>query len=90
MPLRSNQSCTSSCSTDAANGLKYSRFLIKLTKSNHRTNTTYGAIEAELSSKEIKKPSLKNISDAVIAIRKSVLITLFTQGGDHKGLLVTV
>jgi UDP-N-acetylmuramate dehydrogenase len=45
----------------------------KLTKSNHQTNITYGAIETELSSKEITKPTLKDISDAVIAIRKSKL-----------------
>lgn len=44
-----------------------------LTKNNHNLNTSYGAIEAELLSKEIKKPTLKNISDAVIAIRKSKL-----------------
>lgn len=45
----------------------------KLTKKNHNLNTTYGAIETELTSKNIKKPSLKDISDAVIAIRKSKL-----------------
>lgn len=45
----------------------------KLTKRNHNLNTSYGAIETELASKNIKDPSLKNISDAVIAIRKSKL-----------------
>ena len=45
----------------------------KLTKSNHNLNTSYGAIETELASKKIKNPTLKNISDAVIAIRKSKL-----------------
>ena len=45
----------------------------KLTKQNHNFNTSYGAIEAELASKNITKPNLKNISDAVIAIRKSKL-----------------
>lgn len=45
----------------------------KLTKKNHQLNTSYGAIETELGSKNIKNPSLKNISDAVIAIRKSKL-----------------
>jgi UDP-N-acetylmuramate dehydrogenase len=45
----------------------------KLTKNKHNLNTSYGAIETELSSKNIKNPSLKNISDAVIAIRKSKL-----------------
>ncbi len=45
----------------------------QLTKNNHLLNTSYGAIETELASKEIKKPTLKDISDAVIAIRKSKL-----------------
>jgi len=45
----------------------------KLTKKNHQLNTSYGAIETELVSKNIKNPSLKNISDAVIVIRKSKL-----------------
>ncbi|WP_439128064.1 UDP-N-acetylmuramate dehydrogenase [Polaribacter sp.] len=45
----------------------------KLTKKNHQLNTSYGAIESELTSKNIKKPTLKDISDAVIAIRKSKL-----------------
>jgi len=45
----------------------------KLTKKNHILNTSYGAIETELASKNIKNPTLKNISDAVIAIRKSKL-----------------
>ena len=45
----------------------------KLTKKNHKLNTSYGAIDVELASKNILKPSLKNISDAVIKIRKSKL-----------------
>jgi UDP-N-acetylmuramate dehydrogenase len=45
----------------------------KLTKKNHQLNTSYGAIETELASKKILKPTLKNVSDAVIAIRKSKL-----------------
>lgn len=45
----------------------------KLTKQKHLLNTSYGAIETELTSNHIKKPTLKNISDAVIAIRKSKL-----------------
>ena len=45
----------------------------KLTKKSHNLNTSYGAIETELLSKKIIKPTLKNISDAVIAIRKSKL-----------------
>ncbi|WP_435416157.1 UDP-N-acetylmuramate dehydrogenase [Polaribacter aestuariivivens] len=45
----------------------------KLSKKNHQLNTSYGAIETELASKNVIKPTLKNISDAVIAIRKSKL-----------------
>ena len=45
----------------------------KLTKDTHQLNTTYGAIDVELASKEIKSPTLKDVSDAVIAIRKSKL-----------------
>lgn len=45
----------------------------KLTKQNHSLNTSYGAIETELSSKNIIKPSIKDISNAVIAIRQSKL-----------------
>lgn len=45
----------------------------KLTKKYHVFHTSYGAIETELSSKKISNPNLKDISDAVIAIRKSKL-----------------
>jgi UDP-N-acetylmuramate dehydrogenase len=44
----------------------------RLSKS-HEVNTTYGAINSELEAKGIKKPSIKDISDAVIAIRQSKL-----------------
>ena len=43
----------------------------KLTKNNHKTNISYGAIKEVL--KDIKEPTLKDISDAVIAIRQSKL-----------------
>lgn len=43
----------------------------KLTKNKHCTNTSYGDIKTQL--KDIKKTTLKDISDAVIAIRKSKL-----------------
>lgn len=45
----------------------------KLTKNEHNLNTSYGAIENEFESKNIKNPTLKDISDAIIAIRKSKL-----------------
>ncbi len=45
----------------------------QLTKGTHHLNTSYGAIENELGNKKITNPSIKDISDAVIAIRKSKL-----------------
>ena len=45
----------------------------KLTKKNHQLNTSYGAIETHLISNKITNPTLKDISDAVISIRKSKL-----------------
>lgn len=43
----------------------------KLTKKNHKTNTSYGAIKTYI--QNISEPSIKDISNAVIAIRKSKL-----------------
>lgn len=45
----------------------------KLTTKNHQLTTSYGAIENELAIQKIKIPTLKNISDAIIRIRKSKL-----------------
>ncbi len=45
----------------------------KLTKRNHKLNTSYGAIEDELERKGIKSPTIKDISNAVVAIRQSKL-----------------
>ena len=45
----------------------------QLTKGEHHLNTSYGAIETELISKKVEKPTLKDVSDAVISIRKSKL-----------------
>lgn len=47
--------------------------IFKLTKRNHTTNTSYGAINTELASKNITVPTLSDISNAVIAIRQSKL-----------------
>jgi len=46
---------------------------LELTKKDHRLNTSYGAIEAELKQNNISEPTLKDISDAVIAIRQRKL-----------------
>ncbi|MCK5677277.1 MAG: UDP-N-acetylenolpyruvoylglucosamine reductase, partial [Flavobacteriaceae bacterium] len=45
----------------------------KLTKNIHQINTSYGAIQEELHKKNIKNPTIKDVSDAVILIRKSKL-----------------
>ena len=45
----------------------------KLTKENHVLNTSYGAIENELTAQSIHNPTIKDISNAVIAIRQSKL-----------------
>jgi UDP-N-acetylmuramate dehydrogenase len=45
----------------------------KLTKQNHKINTSYGDITAELAKNSITTPTLKDVSNAVIAIRKSKL-----------------
>ncbi|MCJ7466180.1 MAG: UDP-N-acetylmuramate dehydrogenase [Maribacter sp.] len=45
----------------------------KLSKRNHKLNTTYGTIEDELKKEGIVTPGIKDISNAVVAIRKSKL-----------------
>ncbi|NVK04570.1 MAG: UDP-N-acetylmuramate dehydrogenase [Flavobacteriia bacterium] len=45
----------------------------KLSKKNHTIRTEYGAIQAELEKRGISSPSIKEVSDAVIAIRQSKL-----------------
>ena len=45
----------------------------KLSKKNHALSTSYGAIQAELDKHNIKKPTIKNISDAVVNIRQQKL-----------------
>ena len=47
--------------------------IFKLTKKNHKLNTSYGAIDVELENMGIKNPTIKEVSKAVIAIRESKL-----------------
>jgi UDP-N-acetylmuramate dehydrogenase len=47
--------------------------VFKLTKKNHNIKTSYGDIIAELAKQNITKPTLKEVSNAVIAIRNSKL-----------------
>jgi len=46
---------------------------LRLHKDNRRLNTSYGAIEAELKARRISRPGIRDVSDAVIAIRQSKL-----------------
>lgn len=47
--------------------------VFKLTKTNHKINTSYGDIAKELENQHITNPTLKEVSNAVIAIRQSKL-----------------
>lgn len=47
--------------------------VFKLTKHNHTINSNYGDIKAELAKHGIENPTIKDISNAVIAIRQSKL-----------------
>ena len=47
--------------------------VFKLTKRNHKINTSYGDILGELEKNNIQNPSLKDVSNAVITIRQSKL-----------------
>lgn len=47
--------------------------IFKLTKRNHKINVSYGDILSELQKKNIEQPKLKDVSNAVIAIRQSKL-----------------
>ncbi|TBX64986.1 UDP-N-acetylmuramate dehydrogenase [Flavobacterium silvisoli] len=47
--------------------------VFKLTKRNHKINISYGDITKELAKQNVITPTLKDVSNAVIAIRKSKL-----------------
>ncbi len=47
--------------------------IFKLTKRNHKINTSYGDITKELEKNNVVTPTLKDVSNAVIAIRQSKL-----------------
>jgi UDP-N-acetylmuramate dehydrogenase len=47
--------------------------VFKLSKRHHQINTSYGDILGELAKKNIQNPTLKDVSEAVIAIRQSKL-----------------
>jgi UDP-N-acetylmuramate dehydrogenase len=58
---------------EAKNQYIITSVVFKLTKHNHKINISYGDISGELAKNNIVNPSLKAVSDAVIAIRKSKL-----------------
>lgn len=45
----------------------------KLTKRNHKLNTSYGSIQTELDKLNIKNPTIQDVSHAVVGIRQSKL-----------------
>jgi len=47
--------------------------VFKLTKHHHKINTSYGDITKELEKQQVVTPTLKDVSNAVIAIRQSKL-----------------
>jgi UDP-N-acetylmuramate dehydrogenase len=47
--------------------------VFKLTKTKHQLKYNYGAIQAELAKKNIKKPTIQNISESIIFIRNAKL-----------------
>lgn len=73
-----NVTCNFGYRESVFKNLKKDKYIIisvtfKLTKKNHQLNTSYGVIEEVLKNNSILNPTLKNISDAVISIRKSKL-----------------
>jgi UDP-N-acetylmuramate dehydrogenase len=58
---------------EAKNQYVITSVVFKLTKRNHKINTSYGDISTELAKKNISNPTLKDVSNAVIAIRQSKL-----------------
>lgn len=58
---------------EAKNQYIITSVVFKLTKRNHNINTSYGDITKELALQNVSVPTLKDVSNAVIAIRQSKL-----------------
>jgi UDP-N-acetylmuramate dehydrogenase len=58
---------------EAKNKYIITSVLFKLTKNNHKINTSYGDILKELEEQNCTNPELKDVSNAIIAIRKRKL-----------------
>lgn len=74
----SNRDCRFGYRNSVFKNIHKGKFIItkvvfKLSKKNHRTNISYGAIKQQLESQGITEPTIKDISNAVIAIRQSKL-----------------
>ncbi len=72
------ESCNFGYRESVFKNIKKNKYIIltvsfKLTRKNHILNTSYGAIQEELLKNNIDKPSIKDVSDAVISIRQSKL-----------------
>ena len=59
--------------SDLKNQYIITSVVFKLSKKNHKINISYGDIQLELANKNIKEPTLIDVSNAVIAIRQSKL-----------------
>jgi len=65
---------------------------LKLTRSNHKISTSYGIIQSELQHKNITNPTISDISQVVIAIRKNKLpdpIELGNSGSFFKNPIIS-
>lgn len=58
---------------DIKNQFIITSVVFKLTKNNHKISVDYGDIKAELAKNNIENPTIKDVSNAVIAIRNSKL-----------------
>jgi UDP-N-acetylmuramate dehydrogenase len=58
---------------EAKNKYIITSVVFKLTKNNHKINTSYGDILKELEEQNCTNPELKDVSNAIIAIRKKKL-----------------
>ena len=72
------QSCNFGYRESIFKNIEKNKFIItsvtfKLTRKDHKLNTSYGAIQQELKNNAIHKPSITDVSNAVISIRKSKL-----------------
>jgi len=72
------QSCNFGYRESVFKNIEKNKFIItsvtfRLSRNNHKLNTSYGAIQQELQNNSIRNPSIKDVSNAVIAIRRSKL-----------------